>query len=1131
MAPIKRRSGAVSTAFSTESSEQDDDDRSSSASQVGSRKRRRTTNDTSLQEDSDVADGHDTNIGGTQIDLSDDEAFDFLATQAVQEKYASKSANAPAENGILEEVMVENFMCHKHFRFPLGPLINFICGKNGSGKSAILTAISLCLGAKAASTNRGGSLKKFIKEGEETATIQVKIKNHGEGAYRADVYGDSITVERHFAKVGGSGFKIRSATGRIISTKKQELEDICEHFCLQIDNPMNVLTQDMARSFISSARPEDLYKSFIKGVQLEQLDQDYSLIQMSLDSAEVQLDTRKPDIDILKQRRDDANEIVRRFDRHEGVRQELKTLQRQVAWAYVNEREEGVENIEKELEVFDQKIADGQSRVDRLITTKQDAESQAVEARAVYDTADDAVKEVEAQKKEEAEQHKQFLKDFQEIQSEQREIKRRLENERNTISKRQQDIDDEKTRLAERDGAGGAARQSAREDAKTRVDELVSEQQEHESSREALITTEIQAQQDFSDKTKAKSDQENECKKQQDTLQRLRDQRHGQMNSFNPKMPALLQAIKREARFAEPPVGPLGMHIRLLKPEWSSILENYFGGTLSSFIVTSTSDRKTLQDLMRRTGCHSPIYIARTHPIDTDGNEADEEFDTPLRILEIENVLVKNQLIIQHHAEQTLLITDHDEAARVMFGGLPNSRPRNVKRCFCLQGASRNRGFMLSYTRNGEASQDAVNGNSTTRMKSDNAAQLRVQDEAVKVAQDELQNLDRVFYQARNDLQKAKQAVKRHDQESNKLRDHIANAEDALRDLDNQIEADSVERGSLDVFEKQLKDAQRRLEQTESNFQDSVTPYDEKKKVVRGSDRKLKDFDEQIASLREEAVAGQSKAQDLDKQARAADMHLNLARAKLNDIHEERQLKEVECNEAKDALRQQTETAEKFSDRIPVPRGQTGESLNKKFKAKAENYKQFERMMGITKDEAARRSIAAQEAYRIGSRDFIKLQDMAQKLKVSLKNRRDRWRAFRGLISARARAMFVYLLSERSFRGRIDMNHDQRLLQLAVEPDINRRDGDGRGARTLSGGEKSFSQLCLLLAIWEAMGSPIRCLDEFDVYMDAVNRNMSVKLLVEAARQSKERQFIFISPGTKSDLHTFRGADDIHVQE
>lgn len=46
-----------------------------------------------------------------------------------------------------------------------------------------------------------------------------------------------------------------------------------------------------------------------------------------------------------------------------------------------------------------------------------------------------------------------------------------------------------------------------------------------------------------------------------------------------------------------------------------------------------------------------------------------------------------------------------------------------------------------------------------------------------------------------------------------------------------------------------------------------------------------------------------------------------------------------------------------------------------------------------------------------------------------------------------------------------------------VEPDIT-KDSAGRGAKTLSGGEKSFSQVCLLLALWEAMGSPIRCLDE-----------------------------------------------------
>jgi chromosome segregation ATPase len=120
------------------------------------------------------------------------------------------------------------------------------------------------------------------------------------------------------------------------------------------------------------------------------------------------------------------------------------------------------------------------------------------------------------------------------------------------------------------------------------------------------------------------------------------------------------------------------------------------------------------------------------------------------------------------------------------------------------------------------------------------------------------------------------------------------------------------------------------------------------------------------------------------------------------------------------------------------------------------------------------------------------------------------------------------MLSERGFRGTLIMDHTQKLMDVRVEPDITRRDGSGRSARTLSGGEKSFAQICLLLAIWEAMGAPIRCLDEFDVFMDAVNRTISVNLLIEGARQSIGRQFILISPGTKTDI---KKAPDVNAIE
>ena len=167
----------------------------------------------------------------------------------------------------------------------------------------------------------------------------VRIKNQGDSAYLPNDFGSSIIVERHFTKSGASGFRIKSAAGRTISTRKSDLDSITDYFALQIDNPMNVLSQDMARQFLSTSSPADKYKFFVKGVQLEQLDHDYRLIEESIDQVEEKLTIHLDEMKALEIKKEKASARLAMSDRHESLRDKLRNLRAQMAWAQVEEQE------------------------------------------------------------------------------------------------------------------------------------------------------------------------------------------------------------------------------------------------------------------------------------------------------------------------------------------------------------------------------------------------------------------------------------------------------------------------------------------------------------------------------------------------------------------------------------------------------------------------------------------------------------------------------------------------------------------------------------------------------------------------------------------------------------------------
>lgn len=120
------------------------------------------------------------------------------------------------EAGHIISVYMENFMCHRKFFAAFGHHVQFIAGRNGSGKSAIVAAIQLCLGSSARHTGRGSNIGKYVREGSENpAILKVTLLNKGPDAYKHNLYGDKITVKRVISKGGTSTYHLLDYNGQV----------------------------------------------------------------------------------------------------------------------------------------------------------------------------------------------------------------------------------------------------------------------------------------------------------------------------------------------------------------------------------------------------------------------------------------------------------------------------------------------------------------------------------------------------------------------------------------------------------------------------------------------------------------------------------------------------------------------------------------------------------------------------------------------------------------------------------------------------------------------------------------------------------------------------------------------------
>jgi len=162
-----------------------------------------------------------------------------------------------------------------------------------------------------------------------------------------------------------------------------------------------------------------------------------------------------------------------------------------------------------------------------------------------------------------------------------------------------------------------------------------------------------------------------------------------------------------------------------------------------------------------------------------------------------------------------------------------------------------------------------------------------------------------------------------------------------------------------------------------------------------------------------------------------------------------------------------------------------------------------------------------------------KIEELSQTLKVidfNLKYRKKGFLQMRGAICRTTCHHFAFRLSTRGYFGKLAFDHKELTLHILVNP----QGGDGeeaengiRDIKTLSGGEKSYCTVSLVLSLWEDMYPPFRILDEFDVFMDSINRRTAIDLIINYAKDSRKFQYMFLTPLSLDHLKDEK--DDVQV--
>ncbi|KAM4522033.1 structural maintenance of chromosomes protein 6 [Odontesthes bonariensis] len=1013
-----------------------------------------------------------------------------------------------SDAGIVESITLRNFMCHSLLGpFAFGSNVNFVVGNNGSGKSAILTALIVALGGNAQATNRGSSLKGFVKEGESAADVSVTLRNKGRDAYKPEVYGPAIIIDLRITREGLRTYKLRNKSGQIISTKKEELISILDNFNIQVNNPISVLTQEMSKYFLHSKGEGDKYKFFMKATQLEQMREDFVYIKTTKHVTEDKVGQHSECLKDLKRKYLEKEDRYKNLASLDEMHTKLEELQKQMAWALVAEMEKDFEPAKEKLqadrrstEKYNEKVAEWKNKVEQ-------AEKKYKQIQEQLEGITQQVQELQpkcAELKAEAQRRNGLLKTSEVTVHRCRASLRDLEKDKVQLSSRIKDL---RLSISQTTGAESQARAE-------RVEQI---QAASENLKHQISTLGQQIDQYQHANSRAKEEQ-GRMKREYEVLQRsieankinlrtMESSRSNRLRRFGEQMPALLDSIQeahRRRQFKQMPRGPLGFLISLKDPEQALAVEVCLKGQLQAFTCDNYDDEKVLQGLMarafpagRRPTIVTSSFIPHVHDTRRRGvNHPD--YPSVFQALEIEDPVVANCLIDQKGIESILLIKDRTVARRVMQGRNP---PMNCTQAFSKDGDQifSNRSYTADQTRAKYLSGDV--------------------EEEIRHLGRELENQEAQVARFKQQMKKLDEDIKQNDgllrrahNEQKTTKDKATKLQLELTDLQNVEEPQSED---LRPLEEELQEVIAKISAKRTEYEEAKTQMAGIKADYDEAEQEYKQHKEQINTVAEGAESVKDDLSKTDQDVMKCKHHKKHYDEKRSAHLCNIQALEAQLKRKEEELEASVAKATKIvPERIEVRR--SAKSLDSEINRLKVKITTQQEQQG-DREEIVRQYQEAMENYKNMSQQMKNLNSFIKSLDSVMNHRLQVYADLRRFLSARCKYYFNSMLAQRAYSGSMTFDHKNETLSISVQPG-QENTADLSDMRSLSGGERSFSTVCFVLSLWAITEAPFRCLDEFDVYMDMVNRRISMDMMLKVAAGQHYRQFIFLTPQNMSSL-------------